>query len=252
MLNSIKKFRAKLDHALQLLAEHSEALLKHATLTHVLSDLGIETRGEPFRYENEWNYLGGISLIAQINELDLSRWLKLIPDEYNDIRKFLELLKTLNSGIQHVAKTIPPPTNNNTDVTLLLLENTLVLRNFQLYRQALQQRKTIDLGLTYCEELDSAVTGHIATLDIIGQKDDYWSYSIFSAILSVPNDFEASIRHTQQAIDELRVLYTDLKKGCRLNRFDPKGGNANYAPTLEVAFAAQSYRDYMEYASRKH
>ncbi|MDN7130469.1 hypothetical protein J6I92_11360 [Pseudidiomarina sp. 1APR75-15] len=249
---TIKNFKAKFDIVLKGLAELPEALLKHATLTHVLSDLGLEARGEPFRYENEWSYLGGISLIAQINELDLSRWLKLIPDEYNDIRKFLELLKTLNSGIQHVAKIIRQPKNNNTDVTLLFLEDTLVLRNFQLYRQALQQRNTVDLGLTYCEELDSAVTGHIATLDIIGQKDDYWSYSIFSAILSVPNDFEASIQITQQAIDELRVLYTDLKKGCRRNRFDPNGGNANYTPTLEVAFAAQSYRDYMEYARRKN
>lgn len=236
---------------MQHIAEGSVALRENQELKIVLLELGIESGGEPFRYERAWSYLQGVSLIAQINEVDLSRWLKLVPDESNKLRVFFEHLKTLNSGIKYLAREVSLSRDNAPYFIDTLLTKTLAIKNFQLYRQTLLLKGTRDIEVKFDKEVDSVASAHINLFRVFGHDDDYWKTTVFSGLAPEELDFEASLHVLKQVIYELRSLYKTQKRGDHYDASVETRNNEEYIPTPDVAFAAQSYRDYMKYVHDK-
>lgn len=251
-----------------VLAENVAAARKEQVLNLILSDINIQSRGEPFRYEKAWSYLTGVSVIAKINEADLSRWLKLVPEKNRDLRIFFEHLKTLNSGIKHLSDVIPRSSDSGTYYREELFTSLLAMRGFQLYRQALLARSSASRSMQldpksplhagkpeknsgFKEEVDSVVKAQIDWPTIFNHSDSYSKYNVFAGLSAESQNLESSLEFLQQAIVELRALYKSYKKANLRGNFPSVDVDEKYKPTPEIAFAAQSYHDYIDYAGER-
>lgn len=258
----------KFERATERFAEGSIAYQKKVLLRIVLQELQTENIGEPFRYEKIRSYLDGVSLIAKINEIDLSRWLKLVPEKNKDLRIFFEHLQTLNSGIKHITDMRPMSVDSTPYFLEELLTKTLAMRKFQLYRQAMLTKplamgsfqlhrkspllsETPKLGFRFDEDVDSVVTTQISLFSSFGSKKDYWETTVFSGLSYDSPEMESSVSRLQKAISELRSLYKAYKTANHRGKFPTNNNDEEYIPTPDVAFAAQSYYDYMDYVDDK-